>query len=182
MIRTYTLTKTGEMSLLSSKVLVLNSSYEPLSICDAQKAVLLLFCGKAVPVAHHPEKMVSTVSHRFPLPSIVRLNLFVRVPFRKIMLNRKNILRRDTFRCQYCGRTDLPLTVDHILPRSRGGDDTWENLITACHRCNTKKGNRTPAEAGMTTRTKPARPNHIIFMQQFTAAVSDEWKPYLFMS
>ncbi|ACD89261.1 MAG: HNH endonuclease [Chlorobium limicola] len=170
------------MSLLSSKVLVLNSSYEPLRICDAQKAVLLLFGGKAVPVAHHPEKAICTVSCCFPLPSIIRLNVFVRVPFKKIMLNKKNILRRDAFRCQYCGRTDLPLTVDHILPRSRGGEESWENLITACLRCNTKKGNRTPSEAGMATRSKPARPNHIIFMQQLTASVSDEWKPYLFMS
>ncbi len=170
------------MSLLSSKVLVLNSSYEPLSICDARKAFLLLFCGKAVPVAHHPEKMFCSVSSRFPLPSIVRLNVFVRVPFKKIMLNRKNILRRDALRCQYCGRTDQPLTVDHILPRSRGGEDSWENLITACRRCNTKKGSRTPSEAGMTILSRPVRPNHIVFMQQFTAAVSDEWKPYLFMS
>lgn len=170
------------MSLLSSKVLVLNSSYEPLSICDARKAFLLLFCGKAVPVAHHPEKVFCSISSHFPLPSIVRLNVFVRVPFKKIMLNRKNILRRDALRCQYCGRTDLPLTIDHILPRSRGGEDSWENLITACRRCNTKKGNRTPAEAGMTILSSPVRPNHIVFMQQFTAAVSDEWKPYLFMS
>lgn len=170
------------MPLLSSKVLVLNSSYEPLSICDAQKAVLLLFCGKAVPVADHPEKVVCTVSRRFPLPSIVRLNVFVRVPFKRIMLNRKNLLRRDAFRCQYCGRGDLPLTVDHMLPRSRGGEDSWENLITACHRCNTKKGNRTPAEAGMIPLSRPVRPNHIVFMQQFTASVSEDWKPYLFMS
>lgn len=82
--------KTGKMSLLSSKVLVLNSSYEPLRICDAQKAVLLLFGGKAVPVAHHPEKAICTVSCCFPLPSIIRLNVFVRVPFKKIMLNKKH--------------------------------------------------------------------------------------------
>ncbi|MBN1279147.1 MAG: HNH endonuclease [Chlorobium sp.] len=170
------------MSLLSSKVLVLNSSYEPLSICDAQRALLLLFCGKAVPVADHPEKMICTVTRRFPLPSIVRLNLFVRVPFKSIMLNRKNILRRDAFRCQYCGRSDLPLTVDHMHPRSRGGEDSWENLITACRRCNMKKGNRTPAEAGMPPLSRPSKPNQLIFMQQFTAAVSEEWKPYLFMS
>jgi 5-methylcytosine-specific restriction endonuclease McrA len=98
------------------------------------------------------------------------------------MLNRKNVLRRDAFRCQYCGRGDLDLTVDHMLPRSRGGEDSWENLITACYRCNTKKGNRTPAEAGMAPLSRPARPNHIVFMQQFTATVSEDWKPYLFMS
>ncbi len=170
------------MPLQRSKVLVLNSSYEPLSICDAQKAILLLFNGKAVPVVHHPERVVSTVSRCYPLPSIVRLTMFARVPYKKIIINRKNILQRDRFQCQYCGRTDLPLTIDHIHPRSRGGEDTWENLITACTRCNTKKGNRTPREAGMQPLKEATRPTSLMFMQHLITAVSEEWKPYLFMS
>jgi len=170
------------MSLHRSKVLVLNSSYEPLSICDAQKAVLLLFGGKAVPVTHHPERVICTVSRSFPLPSIVRLTFFVRMPYKKIILNRKNIIIRDRFQCQYCGRTDLPLTIDHIHPRSRGGEHSWENLITACPRCNSKKGNRTPHEAGMHLLKKPTRPTGLMFMQQLTATVSEDWKPYLYMS
>ncbi len=132
------------MLLHRTKVLVLNSSYEPLSICDAQKAVLLLFGGKAVPVAHHPERVICTISRTFPLPSIVRLTFFVRVPYKRIILNRKNILLRDSYQCQYCGKTDLPLTIDHMLPRSRGGDNSWENLITACPRCNSKKRKPNP--------------------------------------
>ncbi len=134
------------MSLIRQKVLVLNSSYEPLSVCDAQKAILLLFGGKAVPVTHHPERFICTVTETYPMPSIVRLTVFVRVPYKRIMLNRKNIIRRDAFQCQYCGKTDAPLTIDHIIPRSRGGEDSWENLITACRRCNSKKGSRTPAK------------------------------------
>jgi len=170
------------MSLHRSKVLVLNSSYEPLSICDAQKAVLLLFGGKAVPVTHHPERVICTVSRSFPLPSIVRLTFFVRMPYKKIILNRKNILIRDHFQCQYCGITNLPLTIDHIQPRSRGGEDSWENLITACPRCNSKKGNRTPHEAGMHPLKKPIRPTGLMFMQQLTTTISEDWKPYLYMS
>jgi 5-methylcytosine-specific restriction endonuclease McrA len=170
------------MLLLHTKVLVLNSSYEPLRICDAQKALLLLFGGKAVQVAHHPERAISTVSRSFPLPSIVRLTCFVRVPYKGIILNRKNILIRDNFQCQYCGKTDLPLTIDHIVPRSRGGEHSWENLITACPRCNSKKGNRTPREAGMHSLKQAIRPNNLMFMQQLTTKVSDEWKPYLYMS
>ena len=170
------------MLLLHTKVLVLNSSYEPLSICDAQKAVLLLFGGKAVQVAHHPERVISTVSRSFPLPSIVRLTCFVRVPYKRIILNRKNILLRDSFQCQYCGKTDLPLTIDHIVPRSRGGEHAWETLITACPRCNSKKGNRTPREAGMQPLKQAIRPNNLMFMQQLTTTVSDDWKPYLYMS
>ncbi len=165
-----------------TKVLVLNSSYEPLSICNVQKAVLLLFGGKAVPVAHHPERFICTVSRSFPLPSIVRLTFFVRVPYKSILLNRKNILLRDNFQCQYCGKTDLPLTIDHMVPRSRGGEDSWENLITACTRCNSIKGNKTPREAGMHPLKQAIRPNNLMFMQHLTASLSDEWKPYLYMS
>jgi 5-methylcytosine-specific restriction endonuclease McrA len=165
-----------------TKVLVLNSSYEPLSICNVQKAVLLLFGGKAVPVAHHPERFICTVSRSFPLPSIVRLTFFVRVPYKSILLNRKNILLRDNFQCQYCGKTDLPLTIDHIVPRSRGGEDSWENLITACTRCNSIKGSKTPREAGMHPLKQAIRPNNLMFMQHLTASLSDEWKPYLYMS
>ena len=170
------------MLLLHTKVLVLNCSYEPLTICNVQKAVLLLFGGKAVPVAHHPEKVISTVARSYPLPSIVRLTCFVRVPYKQIILTRKNIIIRDNFQCQYCGKTDLPLTIDHIVPRSRGGEYSWENLITACPRCNSKKGNRTPQEAGMYPLKKAIRPNKLMLMQQLTTTVSNEWKPYLFMS
>ncbi|TCD47708.1 HNH endonuclease [Chlorobium sp. N1] len=165
-----------------SKVLVLNSSYEPLSVCDAQKAILLLFGGKAVPVTHHPERFICTVTRSYPMPSIVRLTMFVRLPYKRIMLNRKNILRRDAYQCQYCGRTEEQLTIDHIIPRSRGGEDSWENLITACRKCNTKKGNRTPKEASMQLMKKAERPNHLMFMQQLTTAATEDWKPYLYMS
>lgn len=170
------------MLLLHTKVLVLNCSYEPLTICNVQKAVLLLFGGKAVPVAHHPERVISTVSHSFPMPSIVRLTFFVRIPYRQIILTRKNILLRDNYQCQYCGKTDLPLTIDHIIPRSRGGEHTWENLITACSRCNSKKGDKTPREAGMLPLKQAFRPNKLMFMRQQKTTISDEWKPYLYMS
>jgi len=170
------------MSLHKAKVLVLNASYEPLSICDARNAVLLLFGGKAMVVASHPEHRIRTVSESFPLPSIVRLTVYVRVEYRHAVLSRKNIFRRDGYRCQYCGRNDLQLTLDHVIPKSRGGEDRWDNLITACKPCNTLKGNRTPIEAGMTMLHKPFRPSHIALMRQHFLSISDDWKPYLFMS
>lgn len=170
------------MPLRKSKVLVLNASYEPLSICDARNAILLLFGGKAVVVVNHPERSVRSISTTFPLPVIVRLTCFVRVPFRNAPLNRKNLLKRDEFRCQYCGRSDRPLTLDHILPKSRGGEESWENLITACRPCNSIKGDRTPAEAGMNLLQKPFRPTHIMMIRQHVPPVAEAWKPYLFMS
>ncbi|NTW52961.1 MAG: HNH endonuclease [Chlorobiaceae bacterium] len=170
------------MLLLNSKVLVLNASYEPLSICDAKHAVLLLFGGKAVIVASHPEQRIHTICENYPMPSIVRLTFFVRVQYRSAILNRKNLLRRDGFRCQYCGSRELPLTIDHLIPKSKGGEDSWENLVTACKPCNTLKGNRTPLEAGMSLRHKPSRPSQITLMRQHHHPAYDDWKPYLFMS
>lgn len=170
------------MPLRKSKVLVLNASYEPLSICDARNAVLLVYGGKAVTVACHPELCISTVSRSFPMPSIVRLTVFVHIRFRSVPLNRKNIFRRDGFRCQYCGRKEHELTIDHMMPKSRGGEDSWGNLITACRACNNRKGNRTPDEAGMTPLKAPGCPDHITFFREQYVPLADSWKPYLYMA
>lgn len=166
---------------MSGKVLILNHNYEPISVCNIQKAVVLLYLGKAELVEAHDGKSIRSVSIVMPFPSIVRLCVFVHVPFKKIILSRKNILRRDGHRCQYCGRGDLPVTVDHIIPKARGGEDIWENLVCACVRCNNRKGDQTPHEAGMRLIRKPLRPSHVTFIRHFVSNLDDRWKPYLFM-
>jgi 5-methylcytosine-specific restriction endonuclease McrA len=167
---------------LKSKVLVLNQGYEPISICSAKKAILLLLLTKAEIVAKKDGITIHSVRANIPLPSIIRLSRYIRIPHKKIELSRKNILRRDGYRCQYCGTTSGELTVDHIIPKSRGGADTWENLVTACISCNNRKGNRTPEEAGMKLIAKPRKPNHIIFIKNFVGSTIDnEWRPYLFV-
>ena len=98
-----------------------------------------------------------------------------------VILNHKNIVQRDHHTCQYCGISSGPNTVDHIIPKERGGGDSWENLITACSPCNLKKGNKTPAEAGMTMIKQPVRPNRIHYFQQFMQQNQLNWRPYLFM-
>jgi 5-methylcytosine-specific restriction endonuclease McrA len=144
--------------------------------------VLLLFGGKAMMVASHTEHYIRTVTESYPLPSIVRLPFFVRVEYRNALLSRKNLFRRNEFRCQYCGRKDVALTLDHVMPKSRGGEESWENLVAACKPCNTKKGNRALAEAGMTMLKKPGRPSHITLLRQHYLSITDDWKPCLFMS
>lgn len=163
------------------KVLILNQNYEPLTICNWKKAVVLLYLGKAEIVERSDGKMLRSVSTAIPMPSIVRLSVFYRVPHKRVILSRKNILRRDGNRCQYCGRGDLPLTVDHIIPKTRGGEDSWENLVCACIRCNNKKGDRTPEEAGMKLLSVPRRPHHVAFIRHFVGRIDEKWKPYLFM-
>ncbi|MEK7748977.1 MAG: HNH endonuclease [Bacteroidota bacterium] len=167
---------------MNRKVLVLNHNYEPLSVCNVKKAVVLLYLGKAELIAASEGRSLHSVSITMPFPSIVRLSVYVRVPYKKIVLSRKNILRRDSHQCQYCGKSDVSLTVDHITPRARGGLDTWENLVCACIDCNNRKGDRTPGEAHISLQRKPIRPNHVMFIRHFVGSVDEHWKPYLFMN
>ena len=168
--------------ILSSKVLVLNQNYEPISICNAKKAILLMFLGKAELIETKNGRVIRSVSSVFPLPSIVRLDVFVRVPHKKIILSRKNILRRDGHKCQYCGISHSTLTIDHVIPKSQGGEDTWENLVTACINCNNKKDDRSPEEANMKLLKKPIKPNHITFIKHSMNKIDESWKPYLFLN
>lgn len=165
---------------MSTHVLVLNQDYRALTICSVERAVVLMHLHKAELVEATPGQFLRSPSIRFPWPSIVRLKMYVRVPYRKIMLSRKNVLRRDRFRCQYCGAREK-LTVDHVYPKSRGGRDTWDNLVAACTSCNNRKGNRTPEEARMKLRRKPFRPSHVMFIRDYVGNVDDTWKPYLFL-
>lgn len=162
--------------------MVLNQSYEPLSVCNLRKAVVLIYLGKAESVIADDRKVLHSVSKAFPWPSIIRISRFVKVPYKKVVLTRKNILRRDGFKCAYCGRSDLPLTIDHVIPKARGGDETWENLITACTVCNNKKGDRTPDEARMKLLYQPFKPSHIMFIKNVVGRLDERWKPYLYLS
>ena len=165
---------------MNSNVLVLNQDYQPLSVCSVQRSVKLLFLDKAEMLHEDPEKVIRTVDQEFSYPSVIRLRYYIRIPYSRIVLTRKNIMKRDRHICQYCGvKSDL--TLDHVMPKSRGGKDTWENLVTACNKCNVKKGNRTPDEARMPLNTTPYRPIHITFFQNLMGGVQEHWKPYLYM-
>lgn len=167
--------------ILNAKTLVLNQTYEPLTICNLKKAIKLLYLNKAEIIETSNGRVVSSIQKSIPVPSVIRLKYFVHRPFRTAILNRKNILRRDQYKCAYCGRGDLPMTIDHIIPKTRGGQDTWENLVAACVVCNNKKGNRTPEEANMKLLIKPYKPSHIIFLKNFAGRIDDKWKSYLFV-
>jgi 5-methylcytosine-specific restriction endonuclease McrA len=133
-------------------------------------------------VVKNEKKKINTVSDSFPWPSVIRLNDYIKIPYKKIILTRRNILKRDGHKCAYCGRGDLPLTIDHVVPRSRGGADSWENLVAACLPCNNRKGNRTAEEAKLKLKIKPYAPNHIMFIRNNAGRLEDTWKQYLFQS
>ncbi len=161
-------------------VLVLNQDYQPLSICSVQRSVKLLFLEKAELLHDDPTRKLRSVDRSHLYPSVIRLRRYIRLPYSRIVLTRKNVMKRDGFRCQYC-RSTRDLTLDHVIPKSRGGRDSWENLATACTRCNVRKGNRTPEEAGMKLLSKPYRPVHVTFFRDLAGGVQEPWKPYLYM-
>ncbi len=166
---------------MASRVLVLNQDYQAVTVCSAERAFVLVLLNKAEMISEMAAQVLRSVSREFRYPSIIRLNRFVNLPFKRVALSRINIYKRDGNACVYCNSTDR-LTLDHVLPRSRGGRDSWDNLVTACQRCNTEKGDRTPEEADMKMRHKPFRPSFIMYLRDFHGKVQDEWRPYLLMN
>jgi len=166
---------------MHERVLVLNQNYEPLNVCSWQRAVTLLFLGKASVLAQDSRDLHSA-SATIRLPTVVRLNYHVRRPLPEVKISRSSIMARDAYTCQYCGKKGRNLTLDHVLPKDRKGRHTWANLVACCTECNNKKGNQTPREAGMKLLKKPARPRFIPFLSYstFRAAVKrPEWRDYL---
>ena len=171
----------ADVDILSKYVLVLNQNYEPMSVCNVKRAIILVYLGKAE-IIEEDVWSVQAATWSMPMPLVVRLCLYIKVPHKKVILSRKNIIKRDNHQCQYCGSRLGPMTVDHIVPKKKKGTDSWENLVSACVACNNKKGNRTPEQAGMRLLRVPSKPTHLMFIQHFVGIRSDKWKPYLFMS
>ena len=162
-----------------NQVLVLNASYEPLNITTWRRATILMLKGKAESLEFDSSKMLRP---DIKLPTVIRLRQFVKVPFRELPLTRKNILHRDNNACQYCGYKGDKLSIDHVIPRSRGGPDSWDNVVTACFPCNVMKGNRTPKEAQMLLDKVPRRPLSNLSFQanrHINNGRHNQWKKYV---
>jgi 5-methylcytosine-specific restriction endonuclease McrA len=161
------------------QVLVLNASYEPLNVCSVRRAHVLVWKGKAEVIESLP-KGLRSATDTFVWPHVIRLVQYVRVPRtlqRKI--SRRALFARDGWRCMYCGTTNGRLTLDHVVPRSRGGGSVWENVVTSCAPCNMRKGNRLPDEVEMTLRSPPRVPAPVLFIHLATPKIPNRWQPYL---
>jgi len=159
-------------------VLVLNQDYSPLTVCSVQRAFLLIFLEKADLVASNKQKKLRSISESFPFPSVVRVKNYINIPHKGVVMSRHNIFKRDNCKCQYCG-TSKDLTLDHVVPRSKGGKSTWTNLVTACKKCNSLKGDDSLERAGMTLQKKPTKPSYISFLKTSHSSYQDEWSNYL---
>ncbi|QSE97152.1 HNH endonuclease [Fulvivirga lutea] len=163
---------------MNRKVLVLNQDNSPISVCTVQRAFLLNYLRKSELVQPANGYKLRSITQSFPMPAVIRLNKYVNVPYKGVALTRQNIFRRDNFQCQYCGQSK-DLTLDHVIPRSKGGKSVWANLVTACKRCNTKKGDNSPEQADLLLKTKPFKPSYVLFLRDFSGMFCEEWKPYL---
>jgi 5-methylcytosine-specific restriction endonuclease McrA len=143
--------------MVSSPVLVLNQNYEPLNVCNARRAFVLLDRGKAE-VLEHNKGFLRSPSYHFSLPSVIRLVYLIKRPRPQMRLTRKEVFNRDHYTCQYCGKRGRELTLDHVMPRNKGGEHVWENLVSACKPCNHHKAGKLPHEAHMRLLRQPRRP------------------------
>lgn len=165
---------------IGGRVLVLNATYEPINVCTVRRATVLLLKARAELVERsdellHSERMV------LDRPVVIRLVTYVRIPrdIHRRKITRKAVLARDSWTCQYCGTQRSGLTVDHVIPRSRGGQSSWENIVAACGPCNRRKGNRLPVEIQMHPSCTPKAPGPHVFIRIAAPRVPPSWEPYL---
>jgi 5-methylcytosine-specific restriction endonuclease McrA len=159
------------------RTLVLNAGYEPLGVVSFRRALVLVLAGKAT-VVENGEHPVIGQAITLPRPTVILLGRYVRVPNgRAVPVSRRGVLRRDAHRCAYCGLHAA--TVDHVLPRSRGGRDSWENLVACCVRCNNAKGDRTPVEKGLVLRHRPYAPRGSSWVVRGAELRDPAWEAYL---
>lgn len=166
--------------MLNHPVLVLNQNYEPLNICHVRRAVVLIYQSKAE-MLENGYGFIHAASRLFPIPSVIRLPYLIKRPFHSVSkLSRNEIFHRDQYTCQYCEKKTRQLTLDHVIPRYRGGQHTWENVVSACAACNRRKAGRTPEEANMKLLTKPVPPraNRYSYIPSQYRQSRKEWERY----
>lgn len=166
------------LSLGMPASLILNASYEPLSVVSSRRAVVLVARGRAHVMAERDEVWHSA-NLDIKVPSVIRLTYYVRVPFeRTVPVSKRAVFGRDEHSCQYCGSPAE--NIDHVLPRSKGGQHTWDNVVACCRRCNLRKGDRLPAEVGLTLSRRPTVPHRYSWIYASAGfALDPSWQPYL---
>ena len=160
------------------RTLVLNAGYEPLAVVSFKRALVLVLNGKAVVITSDEGNPVRGATSSWERPSVILLTRYVRIPSgRHVPVSRRGVLRRDAQRCAYCGAGAT--TIDHVIPRSRGGSDSWENLVACCLRCNNTKGDKTPQEMGWQLRWQPRPPHGTAWLVRGVERAQPQWEAFL---
>ena len=158
---------------------MLNATYEPINVCTVRRAVVLLLKAKAE-VIEHGELKLHSATQTISRPVVIRLVSYVRIPrdTHRRKITRRAVFARDDWTCQYCGARSN-LTVDHVIPRSKGGDSSWDNIVASCAPCNRRKGNALPRQAGMRLQRQPRTPSPQVFIQVASPTIPSAWQQYL---
>lgn len=166
---------------MNNAVLVLNQNYEPLNVCNIRRALVLVIGGKAEVLEASPGAITSPTTS-YIAPSVIRLVYLIRRPRPRVKLSRREIFIRDNFTCQYCNRQMSDLTIDHVIPRSRGGQHVWDNVVSACRQCNHRKGGKSIAEARMALRQQPHEPragSYYTIERRLDTSLQTSWHKFL---
>ena len=164
---------------MENAVLVLNANYEPINVCNLQRAVGLMLCEKA-DLVMNGRGVLHTAHSTYPIPSVIRLQQMVHAPRPEVHLSKREVFRRDNYTCQYCGKTTTVLTIDHVIPRHLGGKHEWTNVVAACPACNHRKGGRPLSETGMKLLRSPQAPPKMalyVFARHLNG--NSEWGTFL---
>jgi 5-methylcytosine-specific restriction endonuclease McrA len=170
----------GSATGTGGRVLVLNATYEPINVCSVRRATVLLLKDRAE-IVERGRSSLHSESVTVPRPVVIRLVTYVRIPrdAHRRKITRRAVFARDRWTCQYCGGVRGTLTVDHVVPRSKGGPSSWENIVTCCAPCNRRKGDKLPRKAGMTLLTDPRPPHPQVFVHVASATIHPAWEQYL---
>lgn len=166
---------------MNQEVLVLNSDYEPLNVCHVRRALVMVYMGKAE-VLHAHASSLAALTCEFPLPSVVKLRHHVKRPLPELRLSRRTVFARDGYMCQYCGQMAKDLTIDHVVPRRLGGVTAWDNLVTACRRCNMRKSDKLLHQISMKLVRLPKRPRYVPYIsltKYLVGRKNEVWRDYL---
>ena len=166
---------------MNRAVLVLNQNYEPLNVCNVRRALVLVIDGKAEVLEVHGTT-VASATRIFPSPSVIRMVYLIRRPRPRVKLTRREVFLRDAYTCQYCGKHAHDLTIDHVVPKSKGGGHSWDNVVSACKTCNHRKGGKSLPEARMTLKRQPTEPRagmYYTIERRLDSAVVDSWFKFL---
>ena len=162
-----------------TRVLLLNYSYEPIMVVSVRKAIILYILDK-IDILEKSNDNIRSLYLTVPIPYVIKLKNYLYVKPRELSLTRRNVIKRDDSMCQYCGSKSKSITIDHIIPKDKGGKDSWDNLVAACKKCNIYKGNYLLHEINMKLLKKPARPSYLLHLQKYKGKHST-WDPYLYL-
>ncbi len=162
------------------KVLLLNYSYEPIMVVSIKKAIILHVLEK-VDMVEKSDKYINSLYLSIPIPYVVKLKNYLYVKPKQLALTRNNIIKRDDSECQYCGKKASAMTIDHVIPKDKGGKDKWENLVAACKKCNIYKGNFLLDELDMKLIKKPSQPSYLLHLQKYKSK-HPSWDQYIYIN